>query len=175
MDWAEVYKQIVRFLPRIAIVNPDELGVRIRFGKYNKELTSGVYFCLPYFDEVFIITSVSQVVNISHQSVKSKDNKTVAITCAVTFCVIDVEQAIMNIDDLDDQLRCYIADLISKYVNETDFVNISIGGLSDYVFSEAECDVADSFGIELESVNIYDFAQHKILRLLSGTQLPIEE
>lgn len=175
MDWGEVYNQVVKFLPRWEIVNPDQLGVLIRFGKFKDALEPGVYFCCPYFDEIYTVTSVSQVVNIPHQSIKSEDGKTVAITCAVTFSVVDAEQAILNVDDLNEQIRCYVGNLISRHINKKPFVEINVEELSDSVFSDAGSYLSDYAGVELESFNIYDLAQHKIIRLMSGTQLPSEE
>ena len=175
MDWPEAYNRVVKFLPRWEIVNPDQLGVMVRFGKFKGELEPGVYFCYPYFDEIYTVTAVSQVVNLPHQSIKSKDGKTVAITCAVTFSVLNAEQAILNVDDLNEQIRCYAGNLISLRINETLFADLNIGELSNQVFSEAGSYLSDYTGIELESVNIYDLAQHKIIRLMSGTQLPSED
>jgi hypothetical protein len=167
MDWSEIYNQIVRFLPRFEIVNPDQIGVLVRFGKFKKDLTPGVYFCFPYFDEVFMTTSVTQVVHLSPQSIRSRDNKTVAITCAAVFSIIDAELAILEIDDTDEYIISYIADSISSYVNETDFVHISIGGLTDYVMKTCSATLLDEVGVDLECINIYDLAEHKIIRLLS--------
>lgn len=174
MNWSEIYSQIIRFIPRWEILNPDEVGVHIRFGKLKRELGPGVCFCLPYFDEVFKFTSVSQVATIHHQSVKSRDNKVIAVTCSVTFSVIDPEQAILKVGDLYEQIRCYIGGLISHYINQNMYDEINVDGLTEYILSESELYLAEDIGVHMESVSVLDLAQHKIIRLMSGTHLETE-
>jgi len=159
----------------VEILNPDEIGVHIRFGVLKSSIGPGVYFCLPYFDEIFKFTSVSQIANLPHQSVKSRDNKVVAVTGSVTFSIVDPERAILGVDSLDEQVRCHIGGIISHYIDGTMYDNINVDGLSEYVLKESEDYLVEDLGVHIEGINIFDLAQHKIIRLMSGTHVQVEE
>lgn len=175
MNWAEILKELLKFFPRFEILDPDEGGLFIRGGKVKKVIYSGVYFCMPYFDEIERYTVAVTTLESFNQSITSKDKKHILISWSVAYMIIDPEKAILHADDIDQQLAACVASRIVDYVAKHDYESIKGHLLKNYIMHDEfmnEC--MDDWGIHLKGFYLHDLGLHRIFRIVSDRALKEE-
>lgn len=85
----------------VRIVPQAELQVVERLGRYNRVLSGGLNFIVPFVDTIRErFTTQEQLVNLHPQSVITKDNVSITIDGLVYLRVSDAKQATYEIDNL---------------------------------------------------------------------------
>ncbi len=83
---AIIFFALIIITKGVKIVPQSDLYVVERLGKFNKELHGGFHIIIPLVDKVrAILTSREQLVDISKQSVITRDNVNIAID-GIVFC-----------------------------------------------------------------------------------------
>lgn len=175
MDLSTLYDHIIKFLPRFEIIQPDEIGVFVRGGKFKKTISSGVYFCWPYFDEIFTLRFIAQVLNLPHQSVKTNDGKVLAIRCGIVFTITDAQKAIIDVENVDEYLKIVISNRVTEFINENNLEDIDLTNIKEYVLDEEfKEELINDVGVKLETLTMYDLSPHRVLRLMSTDNTQLE-
>lgn len=167
MDWAEMFKQMRRFLPRVEILNPDEGGLFLRGGKLKKQVGAGCYFCLPYFDQIARYTNVPTIDEVKQQSITTKDKKDIFISWTVSVMPHDAAKAFLWVDDVGEQVASAVAGRIVEYIGKHDYEKIKPHLLTNSVMqSEFLEHIREQFGIDVQFFYVHDLGLHKIFRLV---------
>ena len=173
MDWAEVFKQILKFFPRLEVLSPDEGGLFIRCGKLKRVIKNGMYFCFPYFDEITRFTRALTSVKATSQSITSKDKKDLLISWSGRYLIVDGEKAFLLTDDIDEQVIALISARIVDYVGKHDYENIKGHLLTNHIMhKEFLPTFIETWGISLEGFYLHDLGLHRIFRLVSNRDAP---
>jgi regulator of protease activity HflC (stomatin/prohibitin superfamily) len=169
MNWAEIFKEILRFFPRFEIIPPDEGGLFVRCGKFKKVVSSGVYFCLPYFDEITRFTTSIYTTDKFSQSLTTKDKRDIIISWTCTFLVADGARAFLDIDDVDEQILASVAARVTEYAGKKDYADMKTYLISNYIMREEFIKhTTEMWGINITGFYLQDLALHKTLRLIHG-------
>jgi regulator of protease activity HflC (stomatin/prohibitin superfamily) len=169
LDWiGDLVKQVFIATRLFTIVPAWELGLRVRGGKGLRSLEPGLHWLIPFWDVVEAIPVKLQIVNLPNQSLRTLDDKTVAVSAAVAYTVVDVKLLFTEVHNYDDSL-----------------VNLTMGHLADWIANRTwpECGLdkmqkevsivvrreAKKWGIAIDHVYITDLCLHKALRLLTET------
>lgn len=145
------------------IVQPWESGLRVRSGKYIKKLTGGIYFRIPYFDNVFIQETRLRVCEVPMQTCTTKDLKTITVKASVGYSIIDVELLYNTL--------CH---------PETSILNIAMSEAAAMIFEMNTSDIRPAdiemralaaltekeYGIKFEYFKITNFAIVRTYRLI---------
>lgn len=118
------------------IVQPWQLGIRVRNGKKIKKLTKGIYFRIPYFDSVYIQENRLRILSMPTQTLTSKDDKTITLNASIGY-------KINNIEKLYDTL----------FQPESTISNIAMCEISNFIMSNNLNDI-DSHKIENKVLNV---------------------
>jgi regulator of protease activity HflC (stomatin/prohibitin superfamily) len=168
MTLSEIVEALLKFFPRLEIVEPDQIGVLRRCGKIKRQLSPGVVFCYPYFDEVFVCVAAKQILHIQEQSIKTLDGKIFAVSGAVLFIVEDPSKAIIDIDDLDEYLGTELAGRISDFISLNQSTEINNESLKkNLMVPYFRQKIRDESGIVINKVFVHDLVPHKIIRLMN--------
>ena len=102
---AIIFFALIIIIKGVKIVPQSDLYVVERLGKFNKELHGGFHIIIPIVDRVrAILTSREQLVDISKQSVITRDNVNIAID-GIVFCKVDdAMEATYNVVDFKDAI-----------------------------------------------------------------------
>lgn len=102
---AIIFFALIIIIKGVKIVPQSDLYVVERLGKFNKELHGGFHIIIPIVDKVrAILTSREQLVDISKQSVITRDNVNIAID-GIVFCKVDdAMEATYNVVDFKDAI-----------------------------------------------------------------------
>ncbi|MCL2114874.1 MAG: SPFH/Band 7/PHB domain protein [Methanobrevibacter sp.] len=81
----------------VKILRPYEKAVVERFGKYQRTVTSGLAFIIPFIEEIRKVDLREQVVDVPPQEVITKDNTVVVVDCVIFYEVTDPFNAVYNV------------------------------------------------------------------------------
>mgnify|MGYP001605619022 FL=1 len=149
-------------------VPPWERGVRVRLGKHVKLLRPGVHLVIPFVDVVDTVAVMLQIVNLPNQSLRTLDDKTVAVSAAAAYRVSDAVKLYTEVHNYDESLVNLTMGLIADYVANHSWADCALDAIQRHV-STAVRREAKRWGIDIDHVYITDLCQHRALRLLTET------
>ncbi|MEG2348512.1 MAG: SPFH domain-containing protein [Clostridia bacterium] len=142
----------------IKVVRQSEVRIIERFGKYNNTAIAGLNFILPFIDKVRAVVSLKQqTMDVTPQSVITKDNVTITIDTVVFYQIMDPVKAVYEIESLQKGIA-YIAittirDIVGKMDLDSTFssrdeINTQLRDVLD--------DATDRWGCKVDRVEIKD-------------------
>jgi len=145
------------------IIQPWEAGIRVRCGKHLKKLTPGLYFRIPYFDNVYVQETRLRVCEVPMQTCTTKDLQTITIKSAVGYSITDIEKLYNTL-----------------YHPETSILNIAMSEVASKLFQTSSKDIipvdieqmalksldGKDYGIRFEYFKITNFAAVRTYRLI---------
>jgi len=167
MGWADILKELLKFFPRLETIPPDEGGLFIRCGRLKKVIGPGVYFCLPYFDEITHYTTSYFTTSKTNQSLTTKDKKTIIVSWWCVYLVHKAELAFLEVDDVDDNLLAVVAARLSEYVGKRDYIDMKPNLITNHIMRvEFVDDIIKTCGLRLVGFFLNDLALHRTFRLI---------
>lgn len=160
----------------LKIVRESEAFVVERLGKYNKTLSTGVNFLIPFIDRVGRrITLKEQVVDFEPQPVITKDNVTMQVDTVVYFKIIDpklftygVNNPILAIENLTaTTLRNVMGELeLDETLTSRDTINSKLRSILD--------EATDPWGIRVTRVELKNIMPPKSIQESMEKQMKAE-
>lgn len=77
----------------VRIVKQYEKGLVMRFGKYQRTVSSGINVLVPFIESIITTDMRERVLNVEPQSVITKDNVSVVVDAAIYYKVVDPVKA----------------------------------------------------------------------------------
>lgn len=145
-------------LASIKVVRQSEVKIIERFGKYNKTAIAGLNFIFPFADKIRAVVSLKQqTMDVTPQSVITKDNVTITIDTVVFYQIMDPVKAVYEIESLQKGIA-YIAittirDIVGKMdldstFSSRDAINMQLRDVLD--------EATDKWGCKVDRVEIKD-------------------
>jgi regulator of protease activity HflC (stomatin/prohibitin superfamily) len=158
----EWIKEIIPFV----IVPQYEDGIILRFGKYNKTLSPGIYFKIPFFDEILTYHTVMTTLALPPQSLYTIDKQNVVVKGVVKYSIVDVKTFLLEVydaqDAISDMTQGIIKNIIiSKTLEECTHTDID-SNLTKKVRSEIK-----KWGVDIQQVTLTDVAPIRTIRLIN--------
>ncbi len=142
----------------IKVVKQSEVRIVERLGKYYKTAQAGLNFILPFVDKIRAVVSLKQqTMDVTPQSVITKDNVTITIDTVVFYQITDPVKAVYEIESLQKGIT-YIAittirDIVGKMDLDSTFSSRdSINNQLRQTLDEA----TDRWGCKVDRVEIKD-------------------
>jgi regulator of protease activity HflC (stomatin/prohibitin superfamily) len=153
MEWLrQILDRLLSVFPQLALVNPDEGGVRITLGKWVKLLGPGWYFYWPIIQSIPIITVTPQVKDARVQSVWTLDQVDLCVSLAIKYRVKDAQAALLKVQDYDQSLQNSALVACVEFIGEMDRDDLVVDGLK----------------IDVQDVSITDIGRTRNIRLLTN-------
>ncbi|MBQ8380061.1 MAG: SPFH/Band 7/PHB domain protein [Clostridia bacterium] len=142
----------------IKVVKQSEVKIIERFGKYSFTAEAGLNILLPFVDKVRAVVSLKQqTMDVTPQSVITKDNVTITIDTVVFYQIMDPVKAVYEIESLQKGIA-YIAittirDIVGKMdldatFSSRDAINTQLRDILD--------EATDKWGCKVDRVEIKD-------------------
>ena len=142
----------------IKVVKQSEVKIIERFGKYSFTAEAGLNIILPFVDKVRAVVSLKQqTMDVTPQSVITKDNVTITIDTVVFYQIMDPVKAVYEIESLQKGIA-YIAittirDIVGKMdldatFSSRDAINTQLRDVLD--------EATDKWGCKVDRVEIKD-------------------
>lgn len=149
---------IIVALSSIKVVRQSEVKIVERFGKYYKTAEAGLNFILPFVDNIRAVVSLKQqTMDVTPQSVITKDNVTITIDTVVFYQITEPIKAVYEIESLQKGIA-YIAittirDIVGKMdldstFSSRDAINTQLRDVLD--------EATDKWGCKVDRVEIKD-------------------
>lgn len=152
-----VFVLVVAFAS-IKVVRQSEVRIIERLGKYHNTAEAGLNFILPFVDKVRAVVSLKQqTMDVTPQSVITKDNVTITIDTVVFYQITDPVKAVYEIESLQKGIA-YIAittirDIVGKMDLDSTFSSRDqINNQLRQTLDEA----TDRWGCKVDRVEIKD-------------------
>jgi regulator of protease activity HflC (stomatin/prohibitin superfamily) len=154
------------------VVDQWERAVVLRLGRYHREVGPGLVWCLPFYvDRVLAITAVTDVEKLDPQTLTTADGRAVTLRPVVTFTVVDVRRALLEVTtvrrSLEDACAGEVGRLVSK-TNAEDLTEARFWG----VLTRACQARAREWGISISRVQLSDVAVSRNLRIWTDSKTP---
>jgi len=142
----------------IKVVKQSEVKIIERFGKYSFTAEAGLNIILPFVDKVRAVVSLKQqTMDVTPQSVITKDNVTITIDTVVFYQIMDPVKAVYEIESLQKGIAYIAITTIRDIVGKMDL---------DATFSSREAinsqlrdvldEATDKWGCKVDRVEIKD-------------------
>lgn len=151
-----------------AVIPAWELGLRVRRGKEVSSLAPGWHWVIPVIDQIEQVPVKLQIVNLPNQSLRTTDDKTVAVSAAIAYTVTDIVKLYTTVHNYDDSLVNLTMGIIADYIANHTWAECSLDKMQNQVSIRVRRE-AKPWGIEVDHVYITDLCLHKALRLLTET------
>ena len=137
-------------------------AVQLRFGKWVRNLSGGIYFKIPFFDSIIECPVITQSVNLPSQTLTTLDDESIVLKSIIRYKVSNIQTYLLNVmhanDVLIDTTQGMIRDVVELTTWE-DLVDVNetiTDKVKEYVVR---------WGIEVEAVTITDLGIVKSFRI----------
>lgn len=160
----------------VKIVNEKNEFLVERLGSYNKKLTPGLNFIMPFLDKVvYKDTTRDKILDVPPQSCITKDNVSISVDAVIYWRIVDMEKAYYKIEDLQlgmenlvlTQIRAEIGklELDETFVARSEINNILL----------RELDIAtDPWGVKVLRVELKDITPSSAVQQSMEQQMTAE-
>lgn len=117
---SEIFNAILSIFPRRVIVRHTHRGVKWSLWRQPRALEPGVRWYWPLISDVEVIPSARQTLGLTHQTLTTSDQKTLAVAGVIVYNIKDIVLAIGEKNyDVDDTVaevsRAAIIDVVSSW------------------------------------------------------------
>jgi len=160
-NWTE------QILP-VFIIRDYEMGVLLRFGKYNKLLTPGLHFKIPFVDEVISQHVVVTTLSLSPQSLYTKDKQNIVVKGLVKYRISDVQTFLLEVYDAQDAISDMTQSIIKNIVMDKSLEECVDIEIDNTLTKKARVE-AKKWGVEIQQVTLTDLAPIRSFRIINDT------
>ena len=146
-------------------MQPWEAALRTRFGKYIHSFAPGLHLRIPVIDSYHTYNVLPRVITLPHQSVRTSDGKTLAVSGGLAYSITDIEKVMLEVDDHDESLINLAMGLLADYISNHTNVECTHDNIQDSVVIALR-EAASQWGIEVSHLYLVDLCDHRAFRLL---------
>jgi len=160
----QFYYSIVPFV----VIPEYDQGVRLRFGLNRGALNPGFHWKIPFADEILTHMVKTTTINLSEQTITTKDWKSVVVKGVIKYEVKDVEKLLLEVNDPIDAISDMAKGIIRNTFisrNWEDCNNKSVGiEITKEVRKEAT-----QWGIAVKELTLTDLGEMRSFRLFNSS------
>jgi len=163
----DLLEYIFNFVKIWIIVQPWEQGIRVRKGKKIKKLSAGMYFRIPYLDSVYIQETRMRMVQMTMQTLTSKDGVAITINSALGYTIENIETLYNTLYHPEGTIVSLALSGVADYVYRTDSKSITPADIEREVIQALK---AEDYGLKFKHFKITNFAAVRTYRLIQDNQ-----
>lgn len=156
---------IEQILPIVVIPSYEE-GVMMRFGRFKKVISGGVYFKIPFFDEILRQHVVVTTLSLPAQSLYTLDKQNFVVKGVIKYRISDVKVFLMEVYDAPDALSDMTMSIIKNVVISLPAEKCIDPELDNILTKKARVE-AKKWGVDIQQVTLTDVAPIRSYRLIN--------
>lgn len=160
----------LKAVPRFVTLEPDEVGVVLRFGRYVKTLGEGGHyrFVWPVTSSILTVTATKQLIDVPTQSLMTSDRKQLHLDCSVEYVIENPHLTLLNCEDHDKQLQEIVGDMFRQVVNKYELAQCiyNMQEIVDTVFERVEKTAEKEYGVVIVDILVPSCSAAKTIRLI---------
>lgn len=159
----------------LVIVNDYEMGVVLRWGRYNRTIAPGLHWYWPCSIESPTKATVVRTTSyLDVQSLTSKDGKSVNSSPIVIYKIGNVRRWLLEVDDAEDALNDVTYGLNDQLATQTNLKDMHTPEYAMQLTALVK-EAGLTWGARVEEVKFSDRAQSRSLRLWTGGSMGTSE
>lgn len=164
----ELLHEWIREIVPIVIVPAYEEGVQSRTGKFLRTLSPGIYFKIPFLDEIITQHTVTTTLSLSSQSLYTIDKQNVVVKGVVKYKIVDVKTFLLGVYDAKDAISDMTQSII-KHVIMSKTLDECIDPDIDSVLTKKARVEIRKWGVDVQQVTLTDLAPIRTYRLINDS------
>jgi regulator of protease activity HflC (stomatin/prohibitin superfamily) len=145
-----------------------EAGVRITWGKWNKSISSGLFWYVPLFQRIDSMEVPTQITDLRGQSIRTKDGQSTVVSGAIQYSIKNIHKAIFNVRDVDKCLETLALGVILEYIKKRTLEECQdVEGLKKEILKGIK-EAAQGWGLKIERIFITDLDKARNIRLIGN-------
>lgn len=145
-----------------------ESGVRMRGGKFNKNVEPGIRFKVPFLDKIFTCYNITRTLHPHAQTLTTLDQKPIVLKSIIRYHVEDAKTFLLTMNTASDVLIDTTLGIIKETIEQTKWDDLN--GVDD-VITEKTKEVVKKWGIHIERVTLTDLGLVRTYRLMSDKEI----
>lgn len=137
-------------------------AVQLRFGKWVRDLSGGIYFKIPFFDSIIETPVITQSVNLPSQTLTTLDEQSIVLKSIIRYRVSNIRTYLLNVMHANDVLIDTTQGIIRDVVEMTTWNDLV--DVNSQITNEVK-EFVVKWGIEVEAVTITDLGIVKSFRI----------
>lgn len=169
---AELFRSFGRCFIWWVVIQPWELGVRVRLGGRRQKLRPGLSFRIPYADVIYRQSVRLRFTTLFPQTVSTRDGHTLTMAGVLGYAITDIDKLYDTLHQAEDAIRSMAQGAIANYVQGNDLSECLPGCVEG-----GACDGLDltKYGLALDSLRLTTFARVKTYRFIMDNHTSIWE
>ena len=152
-----------------------ERGVRLRLGRYAGDVGPGLFFAIPFIDEVFVANTRTLPINISKQEIITADNVSVYVNGVAYIKVKEPGRVIMHVKDPGHAVSTYTQTALRDVIGTMTLDQVLSERIEIAERIEKIVDkMAHDWGIDIESIKIQDIVLPESMKRAMARQAEAE-
>ncbi|MEM8778981.1 MAG: SPFH domain-containing protein [Cyanobacteria bacterium P01_G01_bin.49] len=160
----------------VKIVNEKNEYLVERLGSYNKKLSPGLSFVIPFVDQVvYRETTREKVIDIPPQSCITKDNVSITVDAVVYWRIMDMEKAYYKVENLQSAMVNLVLTQIRSEIGklELDETFTARTEINELLLRELDIST-DPWGVKVTRVELRDIMPSKAVQDSMELQMAAE-
>ncbi len=147
-----------------------ELGLRVRAGKYLRDLKPGLRVSLPFIDHIITEPATLQTINLADQTVITSDGTNVSMGGVIYYHVVNLQALWTKVHDHEEALSDSALTALAAQVAEREYSDCNIKALERSTVKKLRS-AAKPWGIRIDKFELTDLCESQVIRLMApGTQ-----
>jgi regulator of protease activity HflC (stomatin/prohibitin superfamily) len=160
--------QFARIFQFATVVEAYQRGVKLRLGKYVKDVGPGIHFYIPFWIEKILTEDVvTETRRIKPQSLTTKDDRSVVLSAVITFSISDVKVFLLEVEGRNNVVEDASTGAISEFIMKRTWGELVALNISNEL-SKIVRQQAKKYGVNIINVQLADFTVCPSLRLLQS-------
>lgn len=162
----DIVLQFIDQLMPFTVIPYYDRGVRLRFGKPKGVLEYGFHWKIPFADEILTHMVMPTTLNLTEQSLTTRDGQSIVVKGIIKYRVSDVEILLLEVNSATDAISDMVSGLIRDKVITKNWSECNDQTLVSEVSRAAKIE-SKKWGIEIMSLTFTDLCLMRSLRLMN--------
>ena len=160
----ELLRSFWRLFVWWVVIQPWEMGIRIRLGKRRTRLAPGLSFRIPYVDAVYRQSVRLRFTTLPPQTVTTQDGKTLTLAGVLGYSIENVDLLYDTLHQAEDGLRSLAQGAVAAYVHGHDLAECRPATIEERA---ADGLVLSRYGLSFYSLALTTYAQVRTYRIIN--------
>lgn len=107
-----LWEFVMKIPPRFALIQPDEMGIKLSRGCWLRNLDPGLYWFWPMISSIEKVNAAPQFINLPMQTIDG-----LSVSCGIEYIVVDPHDAILKVQDYDISVPNFAMGYIASFLS----------------------------------------------------------
>lgn len=152
------------------IIREYQQGLVLRMGTFHKVLEKGIWWKIPFADEVTEHFIAVTTISLPAQSISTSDDKSVVVEAVVKYNVDDIKKYVLDIYDATDAIKDIAQSAIKRAIMPRTWEELKTYDIDNEITKKIRSEVK-KYGIYIHEVTLTSFDKIRSYRLINETKV----